>query len=340
MQDRSAARIAFVGAGSHSTASLYPNIAHIPQFDLVAVCDLDCDRARHAARVFGATEAYTDVGKMLDTVGPDGVCVCGSAEMHHQVGLEVLGRGIPLFVEKPPAPSVEACRELVRAAAATATFGMVGFMKRYAPSNVVARQFMQTEDFGALSSITLMHGAGPYDDVRRMLYFNGSHMIDLARFLAGEILTVHALIADHLPTAKAVAASFRFAGGAVGHLNMNSGGTWNDCFEQVYITGESCQVLLDGSRETRVMSPRGQFADGQGLELYGWSNSYYISGNMAGWSSGGHYTRGYWGELSRFSRAIVGEVSPAPTLEDGLAVLEIIDAIELSAASGEVVALS
>ena len=43
MSDR--ARIAFVGAGNHSTQSLYPCIAHIPEFDLVAVCDLDADRA-------------------------------------------------------------------------------------------------------------------------------------------------------------------------------------------------------------------------------------------------------------------------------------------------------
>lgn len=338
-QTQPAARIAFVGAGNHSTTSLYPNIAQIPQFDLVAVCDLDAQRAQRAARVFGAPEAFTDLGRMLDTVAPEGVCVCGSDRMHYEVGLEVLRRGMRLFCEKPPAPGLPECREMVRAAEEHDTWGMVGFMKRFAPSNVVAKEYTQTEGFGRLSSITLMHGAGPYDDVRRMLYFNGIHMIDLARFLGGDMRRVHSSVSSALPTAKAVAATFEFTSGAVGQLNMNSGGTWTDCFEQVYLTGEGSQVVLDGSRATEVLSPQGRFAQGEGCELYGWSNRYYVSGNMAGWTSGGHYTRGYWGEMNHFCRAILGEVEPGPTLRDGEEALRIIDAILRSAREDRTVAI-
>lgn len=328
------ARIAFVGAGNHSTQSLYPNIAHIPEFDLVAVCDLEEEKAKRAARVFGALEAYTDLGTMLDRVAPDAVCICGLAEVHHAVGLEVLRRGIPVFMEKPPAPTVEAAQELVEAAEGAGTWGMVGFMKRFAPANLVARDFMQNEAFGHLTSLTLMHGAGPYDDTRRMLYYNGIHLIDLGRFLGGEVRRVAALEATPRPGARAVAATMEFAGGAVGQLNMNSGATWNDCFEQVYVTGEGCQMLLDASRATEVMSPQGRFAAPEGVELYGWSQRYYVSGNMAGWTSGGHYTRGYWGEMNQFARAALGDAEPTPDLRDGLAALRIIEAILESAREG------
>ena len=88
--------VAFVGAGHHSTESLYPNIAHIPEFDLVAVCDLDETRAAYAARRFGAREYYTDLDVMLGAVEPDGVCVVGPPDMHHSVGLRCLARGIHL----------------------------------------------------------------------------------------------------------------------------------------------------------------------------------------------------------------------------------------------------
>ena len=71
------------------------------------------------------------------------------------------------------------------------------------------------------------------------------------------------------------------------------------------------------------------------MELYGWSSRYYVSGNQAGWAAGGHYTRGYWGELSHFARAVLGLVKPAPTLEDGVEAMRLIDRIMGSIGSGQ-----
>ncbi|MBI2298882.1 MAG: Gfo/Idh/MocA family oxidoreductase, partial [Armatimonadetes bacterium] len=133
------ARIAFVGAGNHATESLYPNIPTIPEFELVAVCDLRGERAAHFAHKYGAPDWFTDVEAMLDKVRPQGVCVVGPPEMHHAVGLQVLGRGIPLWCEKPPADDLPGAIELVETAKAHGTWGMVGFMKRFAPANAVAK---------------------------------------------------------------------------------------------------------------------------------------------------------------------------------------------------------
>jgi predicted dehydrogenase len=88
------------------------------------------------------------------------------------------------------------------------------------------------------------------------------------------------------------------------------------------------------------MTPTGRFAEGAGLELYGWSKRYYVSGNMAGWTSGGHYTRGYWGELSQFARAVLGQAEPAPGLADGLEALRIIEAMLASWERGAAVGMS
>src|SRR6266508_4954118 len=129
-----AARIAFVGAGNHATESLYPNIAHIPEFDLVAVCDLLPEKARYAARKYGAPESFTDVETMLDRVQPQGVCICGQPAMHYEVGMQVLQRGIPVFMEKPPAPTLAQAKALAGADKLHNSWGMVGFMKRFAPA--------------------------------------------------------------------------------------------------------------------------------------------------------------------------------------------------------------
>lgn len=328
------ARIAFIGAGNHATESLYPNIAHIPEFDLVAVCDLVADKARYAARKYGALAWYTDVETMLDQAKPDGVCVCGPAEMHHQVSLQVLRRGIPVFTEKPPALTLAQAQEMADTARQHGTWGMVAFMKRFAPANVVAREYMDQPAFGRLSSITLMHGSGPYDDLRRMLLFNGIHLLDLGRYLAGDVDSLFAYGLQTPQRTQAVSVSFRFTSGAVGQLNMNSGHTWSDCFELVYLSGEGAGIVIDASRATEVMSGAGRFAQGEGQQLFGWSNRYYVSGNMAGWAAGGHYTRGYWGELNHFARAVLKQAPPGPTLDDGVEAVRLIEKIVESVETG------
>ncbi len=324
------ARIAFIGAGNHSTESLYPNIAHIPEFDLVAVCDMISDRAKYTARKYGALEWFTDPETMFDKVYPQGVCIVGPPKMHYELGLIALKRGIPIFIEKPPAETFHQAKELAETAEQNNTWGMIGFMKRFSPANLVAKEFMESEKFGRLSSITLIHGSGPYNDIRKMLLFNGIHMIDLARFLAGDILSLFAYGFSNSSDTCAVSATFEFENSAVGQMNMNSGHSWSDCFEQVYISGTGSGILIDASKSTEVMSQSSRFAKVEGMHLFGWSNRYYVSGNMAGWSAGGHYTRGYWGELNHFAQAVLGKVKPSPNLNDGVSAMKIIDSIIIS----------
>ena len=318
------AKIAFIGAGNHSTESLYPNIAHIPEFDLVAVCDLVSERASYTAHKYGAPEWFTDVDEMMDKVKPQGVCIVGPADMHYNIGKQVLKCGIPIFVEKPPANSLEEAIELANTAQENGVWGMVGFMKRFAPANVVAKEFMDSDSFGKLSSITAIHGSGPYDDMRRMLYYNGIHIIDLLRFFGGDVASLYAYSFSEGNT-QAVSATMQMANGSVAQLNMNSGHNWSDCFEQTYISGSGAGILIDASKSTEIMCADRRFAKGEGTSLFGWSSRYYVSGNMAGWTSGGHYTRGYCGELDHFAKAVLGKAKPYATLEDGVEAIKIIE---------------
>ena len=74
-------RVAFVGAGHHATRALYPHLHEVPDLDLVAVCDLDREKAERNARWFGGRKIYTDVGEMLSSEQLDGVYICGLPQM-------------------------------------------------------------------------------------------------------------------------------------------------------------------------------------------------------------------------------------------------------------------
>ena len=331
------ARIAFVGAGSHSTQSLYPCVAHIPEFELVSVCDLDEAKAKSAAKRFGAGEVHTDLAAMLDAVDPQGVCVCGMPDMHHGVGLECLRRGIPVWMEKPSAWDLAGATELVETAKAAGTWGMVGFMKRFAQANAIAKEVIDSGELGPVSSITLMHGAGKYDEFRRMLLFNGIHMIDLGRFLAGEWVDLFAYGRVTEAGTHAISVSFTLDTGGVGQLNINGAHTWSDTFEQTYVSLAEGGMHLDSGSDLEVMSGKQRFAEAEGLRTHGWSGRYYTSHNLSSWWSSGHYTKGYWGELDHFAKAVQGEVGPVATLEDGAENMRIIEAILRSVETGEAV---
>lgn len=170
-------------------------------------------------------------------------------------------------------------------------------------------------------------GSGPYDDLRRMLLFNAIHLLDLARFFAGDVAEVFAHRSLQGSKVQALSISFRFENGVVGQLNMNSSVTWRDCFEQVYLSGNGSALLISDSKEAELMSASRAFANPPGVDLAGWSSRYYVSGNLSGWTAGGHYTRGYHGELEHFARAVLGQADPVATLADDHKALQLIEAI-------------
>lgn len=319
-------RLAFVGAGNHSTAALYPNLPLIAGCELVGVCDMQAERAERVARAYGA-EPFSDCAAMLDALTPDAVCACGMPDMHHSVALQVLERGIPVWIEKPPAPTLKQSEELAATARRAGTFGMVGFMKRFAPANVVTKEYIDSGRFGALASVLLVHGSGPYGHLRPMLMFNGIHPIDSLRYFGGDVEAVHAFAHASADGVQSVVANLRLASGVPAQLNLNSGGTWSDCYEYTYLAGHEAQATIVGCREVEIMSPAGRFAQASSIAPFGWSNRYYVSGTMSHWEAGGHYTRGYFGELDHFVRAVRGEVEPVATLADGVEAMRLIDAI-------------
>jgi len=334
------ARIAFVGIGEHATESLYPNIPFIPEFELVAlVFRNNRKNAAYWAGQYGVSAIYTDVEPMLDCVDPDACCICGPPEMQHEVALKVLRRGVPIFIEKPLGMSLSAAKELAALAVEKHTWGQVGFMKRFAPANILAKRYIASADFGSLSSMTLIHGCGPYDDEQMMLYFNGIHMIDLARFLGGEIAELSAYHFRGNRGNHGIAVSGLFRGGGVFQLNQNSGQTWTDCFEIVYASGSESGLLIDGSAEIEIMSPSQEFVSPEGLRTFGFRSRHTVSGNIAFWWAGGHYQRGYWGELHQFAHAVLGKCNPSPTLSDGVEAHRLIEAIANSMETGRPIEL-
>ena len=126
-------RIALVGAGS--MGSLHARvISQNPRAELAAVVDPAEQSGRRVADRFDTQWQ----GALDDVSGVDAVVVAAATETHPVIGRDVLGRGLPLLMEKPLAHELADAEELVALAAKGDIPLMCGLLERYNPAIVTA----------------------------------------------------------------------------------------------------------------------------------------------------------------------------------------------------------
>lgn len=106
---------AVVGAGTISDRHL-AGLDRCPHTKLDAVCDLDADRARRAARKYGIL-AYSDMDDMLTAESLDWIHLCTGVQSHLPLARAAIEAGVPVMIEKPITESTADLEELQRLAA-------------------------------------------------------------------------------------------------------------------------------------------------------------------------------------------------------------------------------
>ncbi len=240
-------KIAYIGAGGFTNHFIFPQLRR-HDVELAAVCDLDEEKAATAQRQYGFGKVYTDFRQMLETEKPDAVFCVGGPKVHYPVGMEVLDRGFPLYVQKPPAPSSEATREMADVAARRGVVCHVGFNLRTAPAFLQARRIMNEEPFGAPLLGIFRYGLCSDPTMEGYVMDQHVHLTDLARYMLGEVEEATALKTGRAE-GKDYVVAVRFASGAVGTLNFASGQPIEKEFIYLEITGEDSVLISHGVDE-------------------------------------------------------------------------------------------
>jgi predicted dehydrogenase len=111
---------------------------------LVAVVDPDTERATAAAAASGA-RVLADYRELFGQV--DGVTIATPTELHHEIALAFLERGINVLVEKPITRTVAEGEALVAAAAKSGATLLAGHTERYNPAIATVMPFVTTPRF-------------------------------------------------------------------------------------------------------------------------------------------------------------------------------------------------
>ena len=123
-------RVGVVGVGHIGTnhARIYSEIA--PAADFTAIYDVDLSRANSIAKKYGVAAA-----KSLDEFAGlvDAASVATPTSSHHDIALQLLGRGKHLLVEKPITENPQHATELAELAARNRLILQVGHVERFNP---------------------------------------------------------------------------------------------------------------------------------------------------------------------------------------------------------------
>ena len=121
--------------------------------ELVAICDVDSERAKAIAGQFGV-KAYTNSSRMLRNKDIDAVSVCTWSTSLAKEALKALRAGKHVLVEKPMATSVKQAEKLVLTAEQNRLHFTVGFLMRFIPGLCSIREAVKNKKIGDLVCAT------------------------------------------------------------------------------------------------------------------------------------------------------------------------------------------
>jgi len=126
-------RVAIIGAGfiSHIHAEVLGSFRNTR---VTAVVDPVRSAARGFAQRWGVTGVYSTVDELLAEAKIDCAHAVVPPDQHEKVGVRLLEAGIPVFIEKPMAPTVAGCDALIAAAAASGALLGVNQNQIYHPA--------------------------------------------------------------------------------------------------------------------------------------------------------------------------------------------------------------
>jgi predicted dehydrogenase len=321
---------------------------------LVGIAGRNAEAVAEAAERYGYDYATSD---WRDLVADERIGLFdngGPNALHGEPTIAAAEAGKHVVCEKPLGRDADESYEIWRRVAATGVKHLCAFNYRFVPANRLARELIEAGELGEIRHFRGRYlqdwGDDPSLDTWRFhpdeagsgaLGDLGAHVIDLARFLVGDVSSVSALVKTFVEGRRvddAIEAAVEFEGGAVGTIEATRLALGRRNALQWEINGSKASLAFDMERlnELQVFRADGDRARGFKTVLVSEGNHPYWEhwwppGHIIGWGET------FVHELHHLLAAIVedGEVAPyGATFEDGYRAAEVCDAIVRSAGSG------
>ena len=202
-------RWAVVGTSDFALDWIARGINLASNADLAAIVSRDSTRGAAAAKRVGAPLCYTSI-EAIDMREIDGVFLVLPAAQHADYAVAAAQRGLHVISEKPMAPSVPECQQMVDAARTSGVLLAVAQCMEWTAPMVKARELLASGQIGEIisASISASFTAHPdrhwqQEDMTKTgqgaLIDMGVHAVDGITRLIGPVRRVGALVGGRLP---------------------------------------------------------------------------------------------------------------------------------------------
>jgi myo-inositol 2-dehydrogenase/D-chiro-inositol 1-dehydrogenase len=322
-------RIGWVGCGTHANEMLLPQLT---RFDvtLAALCDIDEGRLTRTADRFGvpAENRLRDWHDLLARTDLDALVVAAGPAIHLEVALAAVARMLPVFIEKPPAPTAVDAERLAQAAAAAGVPVVVGFMKRYSTANRIALNIVHAEGFGAPASFLGEYMTAPTyfvgdPDYTGFYLHHCVHYFDLVPQLMGEVATVSSRRHELAPGKLLLHVDFRFTSGGIGTLVLGTHQSRATPMEWWQVMGDHRRVEVRNVHEVRYFRAPAFKVSDPAATLVPDQDTLVWEPNLTVAANEDH--KGYHALFADFLAVLRGERVSPPTAADGARAMRLME---------------
>ena len=315
--------------------------------EIFAVCDIIEERAQKAATDYAAKHVFKSYAEMLAVPGLDAVSVCTPNYMHSEIAVAAIKAGMHVLCEKPMADTLANAQAIVDAARQSDKLFMMGMNNRFRGDSQVLKKMITDGElgdiyfakcgwtrrngipgFGGWFTTKAQSGGGPLIDI-------GVHVLDLTMYLMGNPVPVSASGSTYAKFGP----RGRGAGGwgappdpnnkkvydvedlATGLVKFDNGAT-------LFLEASWASYTPSDNFYSTLLGTEGG-ADLEPLRVYKDLSDTPVDISPQAPNIGGHDA-----EIKHFIECIQEGKQPISTAEQGLHVLQILDAVYRSAASG------
>jgi len=333
--------------------------------EIVAVADVNEAAAKAAAAKWDIPQAFGSVEAMLRDGGVDAVSVIVPNKFHGPVAIQCLNAGKDVFCEKPPALDAAGVAEMIAAADKAGKRLMFNFNNRARPESLAMADYIRNGDVGTVNSAqaqwirrTGIPGFGGWFTTKELAgggpLIDLLHMIDLAMYFMGYPEAEYVMgqtFDDHI-TDKTFKGPWGIPDRVGGVTDVEAAAHGFVKFKTGQVLSLRCSWAEMNHREVCSVVFQGTKAGGKVERLFrvdGLDETFIDSCELYTHENGRAVNRkvvteecedmGRVRSAENFILALESREEPLNTAEQGLRLMQVIDAVYESARTGAPVAL-
>lgn len=348
-------RIGIIGTGSIGDTHIKAYLKN-PNVELYALCDINEERVKKMGEKYGVTRLFTDKDEMLKLNELDAVSVCTWNSEHAPCTIAALNAGKHVLCEKPMSITVAEAKLMKEAADKNGKLLMIGFVRRFGNDMKILQEFIDTDMLGEIyyAKATYLRrngnpggwfgnkalsGGGPLIDL-------GVHVIDFVRYAMGnpKVVSVYGATYQKLFDRKNIKTP---KGYVAASATDNDICDVEDLATAIIRFDNGASFSVEASFSLNIKKPEGK------IELFGTKGGACINPELEFYSEQNGYMTNiqldaptalsfdglFENEINHYIDCIMNGTKCKSPAEDGIAIMEILNAIYESARTGHEVIL-